>query len=673
MKIKNKITLAMVLTCILSAVSILIVNYSISIRNLEDYMHENVQVIASNTAKDVGKWISLQENTLTEIAHTLVYNNNFERSYVENYLKEKNDQNSNVYDYYLSLYDNTVIAGSGWVAPSDYIGTEREWYVTAASNDSTYISSPYVDADTGQMVITMSTPLKKNGILLGVIAADIFIDEIANMVNEANVGEGSYAFLTTSNGDVITHFNNEYNPSTEGGFTNIKDVLEGKLVAIFEEEILDIHNRAVSDYDGEDRIFLFSNVEECNWKVGLAISVVNTLQVLENAIKYTVLATIIIIVVAVAISLGISRSISKPILQSVDISKDISDLDFTKDIDKKELKRKDEIGTMLNSYQMIIDKLRNFAKDLRESIKVTNEVYFNTLEKLDYLIEQANNNSATTEELSAGMEEITATVSTVSESANEMDKAILDFAERVEEGASTSSEISQRADKLNVLFTESKNKTLNLYKNSKSEIEKAIEASRNVEQINVLSNAILEIADQTSLLALNAAIEAARAGESGRGFAVVADEIRKLAESSQKTVEEIKSVANTIINSVDLLVDNTENLSEFLEKDVINDYEMMVEAVEQYRRDGALLNEILADLSANSEELTASMSQVATSFEEISRTIDDSTAATVDIAEKNLSVVETISEINQIMDRSKEMEHKLQQLVSEIKVKDSEE
>lgn len=522
------------------------------------------------------------------------------------------------------------------------------------------------------MIITMSVPLERDGVLLGVVAADIFIDELARMVNETDVGENSYAFLTTSNGDILTHFNNEYNPSTDGSFKNINDILKGKLATIFEEDVLHLRNRAVSDYDGEERIFLFSNVEKSNWKIGFAISVKNTLQILDNAILYTLLAAILIVIVAVIISLSISRTISKPILQSVDISKDISSLDFTKDIEEKELRRKDEIGTMLNSYQMIIDKFRSFTRDLREAILVTNDVYVRTLEKLDYLIEQANSNSATTQELSAGMEEIAATISTVSQSANEMDKAILDFAERVEEGASTSQEISERAEKLNILFTESKNKTLNIFENSKSEIEKAIKASKNVDKINILSNAILEITDQTSLLALNAAIEAARAGESGRGFTVVAEEIRKLAESSQKTVGEIKSVANTIIESVDLLVDNTKSLSDFLEKDVIRDYEMMVEAVEQYRRDGALLNEILSDLSANSEELTASMNQVANSFEEISRTIDDSTVATVDIAEKNLSVVEAIAEISDIMEGNKEMKGKLQLLVSEIKVNDSE-
>lgn len=668
LSIKNKIIIAMISITILSVASVLAINYTMIIDNLEKYIYQNFYITASNIAKNISKEIILQKTYLDEIAHNLAYNNNFDKSYVENYLKEKNNRNSNVYDYYLSLTDNTVIAGSGWEPPGDYVATEREWY-TAATAEDMYISSPYVDADTGKMIITISTPIKRDDVILGVIAANIFVDKMADIVKDINLGEKSYVFLTTDNGDIIIHDNEEYNPTIEYGFTNIRDILEGKLVPIFEGEDLGLKDRVLSDYDGEERIFLFSNVDKCNWKVGLVLTVSDVLHELDNTIMYTVMITVLTVIVAVVISLVISKSISKPILRTVDVSKSMSNLDFTKDIEEKDLKRTDEIGIMLNSYQAIVDKFRNFSKNLNESITVTNDVYFKTIEKLNFLLEQADNNSATTEELSATMEEITATVTSLNESTNDIDKAIMDFAERVEKGANTSNEISKRASKLHIQFTESKNRTLDVYENARSKIVDAIEASKNVQKINVLSNAILEITDKTSLLALNAAIEAARAGESGRGFTVVADEIRKLADSSQETVEEIKLVADTIVGSVNLIVDNMRNLSDFLEKDVVKDYVMMVEAVDQYNNDGALLNDILSDLKANSEKLTTSMNSITASFNEISTTIENSSMATEDIANKNLSIVEAISDIDRIMENNKKTAEKLQKLVSEIKVK----
>jgi len=665
MKIKSKITLSMVFICIISIVAVGIVNYRVAIKNLREKLYEEIQITASNTSKDIDKWLALEKNTLSKLAISVAYNNNFQYDYILNYLSQERANTG--YEYYVGLPDNTMIASSGWVPPDDFITTERVWYKNAVATNQLSITDPYVDAITGDIVITLSIPLLKDGNLLGVIGCDVLTKYIIEKVNQVDLPPNSYAFLIDGNGNILTHNNEEYKPTAEK-FTNISDILDGKLGELISAEEVDLKERIITDYDGVERIFLFDDTEESNWKVGLAISADETLAALNNTIKLTYLSGGIIIAIAAIISLYLGNSITKPILGCAKIAENISNLQLVDNINKNDLNRKDEVGTMLKAYQILIDKLRNFTEELKESISLNQEVNSKTIENLNYLLEQADNNSATTEELSAGMEEITATISSISESSKEIDESIMDFAQKVEEGANTSSEISQKAEELSVQFTQSRDKTMDIYENTKAQIENAIESSKNVNKINILSNAILEITEQTNLLALNAAIEAARAGESGRGFSVVADEIRKLAETSQKTVEEIKSVTDTIINSVNLLVQNTTNLSEFLEKDVARDYNMMVEAVNQYKEDGALLNNILSDLSATSQEFTANVNQMASSISEIAKTIDESTLATQDIAEKNLSVVESISQINEIMQKNEKIAEKLNSLVSEIKM-----
>ncbi len=667
MKIKSKMILSMMLICIMTIVSIGAASFIISIKQLRNQIYEVIKITAENTSKEVDQWLALEKNSLSKIANNIIYNNNFDKDSLFNYLKAETDNKPGA-EYYIAFEDNSVVAGSGWVPPEGYVPTERDWYKNAAANGKLVISDPYVDAKTGGIVITISTPILKDGNLLGVLSCDMPVNYILEKISQMEISGNSYAFLIDGNGNILTHQNEEYKPTAEG-YINIADIMDGKLQSFISSEDIDLEDRVLTDYDGINRVFLFGDTQETNWKIGIAISADDTLNVLNNAITFTSLAGVIMIVIAVLVSLYIGNSISKPILNCTKIAEKIGNLNFTDNISENDLKRKDEVGTMLRSYQMLIDKLRKFVDELKDSIKMNQEVYSKTIEKLDYLLEQADNNSATTEELSASMEEITATTASVSEASNEIDKALMDFAQKVEEGAITSSEISLRAEKLNNKFVESKNRTMDMYNSTKEQIANAIESSKNVDKINILSNAILGITEQTNLLALNAAIEAARAGEAGRGFSVVADEIRKLAESSQKTVEEIKSVTNTIISSVNLLVDNTSHLSEFLEKNVISDYDMLVDAVKQYKDDGALLNSILSDLSANSEELTASVNQVVTSINEISRTIDESTLATQDIANKNLNVVEAIADIKEAMENNIKIAEKLNNIISQVHLK----
>ncbi|HHV26657.1 MAG TPA: hypothetical protein GXX63_05615 [Tissierellia bacterium] len=665
MKLKNKMILFTVLVCIVSILSISIINYMVSIKKLESEVGEKVQLEATSIAKDIDKWMAIQKDSLYEVIESMVINNNFEYDFAYNYLKEASERNPGNL-YCMAFSDKYFIDGSGWIPESSYDPTSRDWYVEAIDSDDFYISEPYVDAMTGDMVITISKAFKALDGKKGVISTDIQIDYLVDLVSSVNLGKGSYAFLIDEKGNIVTHLNEEFKPQEDKSF-NIGDIVNGKLKNIVEKEKLDIKNRKVKDYDGIDRFFFFENVEESNWKVGVGVATNYVLGNINQAIKYTIIAALIVLIISIAISTYISNSITQPIINTVTIAENIGNLELLDKIDEKELNRKDEIGEMYNSFQNIITKLKIFMKDMEGSIHTNHQVYEETMDKLNFLVNQAEDTSATTEELSAGMEETSSSAISINESVSEVDKAISSFAENVEEGASTADEISTKAETLHSQFVQAKNSTMNLYANTKEEIEEAIQSSKEVEKINILSNSILEISEQTGLLSLNAAIEAARAGESGRGFAVVAEEIGKLAENSNETVEEIQTVTENITKAVSKLIKNTTKLIDFLEKDIMGDYEMMVEAVEEYKNDGSSLNNIISDLSATSEELSATISEISTSIKEISTTVEESTISTTNIANMNVNIVEAIQNINDIMEKNKEVSNKLEEIVSQVK------
>ncbi|MGO1470443.1 MAG: methyl-accepting chemotaxis protein [Tissierella sp.] len=665
MKLKNRIVIFTVLICIVSIVSMSVLNYTLSIKQLENEVNDKTKYGTMLVSKELDKWVGNQKKAMDEIIGGMVVGDNFEEEYAAEYLKVANDRNEGS-NYYIGFKDGEFIHHSADLGSDP---SERPWYIEAVAAEEFYISEPYVDQVLGDMIVTISRSFNTKEGREGVIAADIRIGYLTDYIREVSLGEGSYAFLVDADGDIIAHADDEFSPTTER-VINIEEVADGELAKVISVEDKGIQDRKFKDYDDMEKLLFFEEMEEVEWGVGTAVAVKDTLGVVNNVIKLTILAAVIILAVGIAVSYIMANYISKPIVRATNIAENIGNLDLTDTIDSSILDRQDEIGVMALAFKNVIDKLRIFMFELDDSVETNEESFKKSNERLKYLLEQAEDTSATTEELSAGMEETAASAMTLDDSTREINDAISDFSNKMEEGANTSNAISDKADKLSTQFVHARDNTMEIYSKTKSEIETAVESAKEVEKIDVLSNAILEISEQTSLLSLNAAIEAARAGEAGRGFAVVAEEIRKLAENSNSTVGEIQDVTKGVTDVVNNLVESVGHLVEFLEANVIKDYEMIVGATEEYKEDGMSLNNMISDLSATSEELEATLNEVFNTINDISVTVEESTTATTNIAEKNQYIVETVNRINDIMETNREVSDKLTNIVSQVKLEE---
>lgn len=331
------------------------------------------------------------------------------------------------------------------------------------------------------------------------------------------------------------------------------------------------------------------------------------------------------------------------------------------------IKTSDEIGQMseginefLAQMQDIVQKLKSEADNMRASVEsVRTEVGESN--------EDAQNVSATMEEMSASMEEISATLSSIASGSDNISEDIKRSMSHIENGSKLVQEIRNRAQLIHKDSVEGKENTGRIMETMKETLGAAVKESKNVEQINVLTGQILDIASQTNLLALNASIEAARAGEAGKGFAVVADEIRNLADSSRDTANSIQDISNMVTGAVQSLAGNAEEMLKFVDDNVMHDYDKFVDAVEQYRKDAESVNELISEFSKNTDEIGETMQTMNTGINDIATAVDESAKGVVSVAETTVTLVESLNKIQQETDGNHEISVRLSSEVDRFK------
>lgn len=374
--------------------------------------------------------------------------------------------------------------------------------------------------------------------------------------------------------------------------------------------------------------------------------------------------------VIVGVIIVVSKTVSGPAKKaSKELSQILTEIDNGEgDLTKRlTIRTKDEVGQLVVGFNSFIEQLQNIISKL----KVESENLLTSAENVMTQVNESNENSvnisAAMEELSASMEEVSATVEQIANGSFNVLESVKSVNEKAGEGADIVETIKIKSGDMYRETIESKEKANKVINEIKEDLRTSVEESKSVEKIGELTADILGIAGQTNLLSLNASIEAARAGEVGRGFAVVAHEISVLADSSRDTANNIQEISNIVTLAVEKLAKSAERMIDFIDEQVINDYDGFVKVVEQYRADADSMNDILKEFAKEAADIEDTMQAMAQGINDISITVDESARGVSDVAENAVNLVNAMSLIKDESEVNENISKSLNEEVSRFK------
>lgn len=366
-----------------------------------------------------------------------------------------------------------------------------------------------------------------------------------------------------------------------------------------------------------------------------------------------IIISVILIIVAIYC---VMKYVIKPIIAT---NKDIRDIIDGIDNGEGDLTKcvrvisNDEIADLGNGINLFMDKLQEILKLIIENTNYMENVVAEVDGSVVKSNDSASDLSAMTEELSATMQDVGLSVNTINDNADNILKDVEIIATKSDDINQFSKEMKANAEKIESDARYNMVQTSEKVGNILDVLNKAIEDSKSVDQVNNLTNDILNISSQTNLLALNASIEAARAGEAGKGFAVVADEIRQLADSSRETANKIQSINSVVVAAVNNLSDNANNLVSYLQQTILPEFQTFVDGGVKYKENASYIENAMDEFVEKTDVLKKNMDEIAHSINTITTVVDDGAAGVNNAAISTQGLVEDIVNISNKMIENK--------------------
>lgn len=387
-----------------------------------------------------------------------------------------------------------------------------------------------------------------------------------------------------------------------------------------------------------------------------------------TSIKSTIFIIIAFVIVAVIMTI-VSKIMLKPMGILTEILQDSARLDLRHNEKSEIVKyRRDEIGSIARDIASLRQVIRTVVGEIDGSEVRLDEIINQLKDTTVKLNDNSADNSATSQELAAGMQEAADTTDTINDNVSVMVQNAEQINDLSQQGAAHAVEIKSKAEAIKEDVQHSIDNARTVFDDVKRQSDEAIEQSKAVEKINELTEQIRSIASQTNLLALNASIEAARAGEAGRGFAVVAEEIGNLANQSSDTVSGINDIVAEVNHSVTNMSECLTRALDYIDNNAMADYAKFDEIAEGYSADANSFEENMTSIHQAVAELSSSINDVSDSISGMNSTINESAKGVTDVANKTTDIVSLTADTEQIVDQTEQCSEDMKAIVSRFQM-----